>query len=276
MINQISDRVQLNNGSKMPWLGLGVFRVADGLEVENAVRAALETGYRSIDTAAFYGNESGIGKAIRESGIPRQELFLTTKVWNADQRARRVLEAIDESLERLGTDYVDLYLIHWPVPGFYQEAWKGLEKIYASGRAKAIGVSNFLVHHLEDLLPECQIIPAVNQVEFHPRLVQPKLLDFCQRHQIQVEAWAPLMRGQIFMEDTVQKLAAKYRRTPAQVILRWDLQHQVVTIPKSTRPSRIAENSQIFDFELSEEEMRALDGLDQGKRIGPHPDQVNF
>jgi methylglyoxal/glyoxal reductase len=276
MINHIRDRVQLNNGSQMPWLGLGVFRMTDEKETELAIRAALEIGYRSIDTATIYKNETSVGRAIRASGVPRQSIFLTTKVWNSDLRQQRVLAAFEESLARLAVDYIDLYLIHWPVSGYYQPAWKELEKIYASGRAKAIGVSNFTVHHLEDLLSECQIVPVVNQVEFHPRLFQPKLLDFCQRHHIQVEAWAPLMRGQIFTEDTVQKLAAKYRRTPAQVILRWDLQHQVVTIPKSTHPSRIAENAQIFDFELSEEEMCALDGLDQGKRIGPHPDQVNF
>ncbi|MBN1313449.1 MAG: aldo/keto reductase [Anaerolineae bacterium] len=276
MIGDIKDCAMLNNGLKIPWLGFGVFKISDGQEVEQAVKYALEAGYRSIDTAAAYRNERGVGKAIQESGIPREDVFLTTKLWNEDQRNKRTLKAFEESLERLGTEYVDLYLIHWPVKGFYQETWKAMEEIYQSGRAKSIGVSNFLVHHLEDILPDSQVVPAVNQIEFHPFLIQPKLLKFCQEHQIQVEAWSPLMQGQIITEPNVQKLAEKYHKTPAQITLRWDLQHEVVTIPKSTRSSRIAENAQIFDFELSQEDMNALDALDQGKRIGPDPDNFNF
>jgi diketogulonate reductase-like aldo/keto reductase len=260
----------------MPWLGFGVFKIEDGQQVENAVKTALETGYRSIDTATVYKNEAGVGKAIRESDIPRKDIFLTTKVWNDDQREKRILEAFEESLERLDTDYVDLYLVHWPVKGCYQETWPEMEKIYQSGRAKAIGVSNFQVHHLEDILSDCQIVPAVNQIEFHPYLLQPGLLTFCREHNIQVEAWSPLVKGKITTEQSVQKLAEKYGKTPAQIALRWDLQHEVVTIPKSVNANRIAENANIFDFELSQEDMEVVNALDQGKRIGPDPDNFDF
>jgi diketogulonate reductase-like aldo/keto reductase len=266
----------LNNGEEMPWLGLGVFQIEDGEPVERAVKAALEIGYRSVDTAAAYGNESGVGKAIRESGVRREEVFLTTKVWNDDQRGKRVVEAFEESLRRLDTEYVDLYLIHWPVKGCYQETWHEMEKIYNSGRAKAIGVSNFQVHHLEDILSSSEIVPAVNQIEFHPFLTQPELVEFCREHKIQVEAWSPLMQGRIITEQAVRKLAEKHHRTPAQITLRWDLQHEVVTIPKSARAGRIAENAQVFDFELSQEDMNALDALDQGRRVGPDPDDFDF
>jgi diketogulonate reductase-like aldo/keto reductase len=276
MITSITDCTLLNNGLTMPWLGFGVFQIADGQHVEHAVKTALEIGYRSIDTATVYRNESGVGKAIRESGIPREDIFLTTKVWNDDQRGKRILAAFEESLKRLDTEYVDLYLIHWPVKGCYQETWHEMETIYHSGRVKAIGVSNFQVHHLEHLLPDSQIVPTVNQIEFHPFLIQPGLLRFCQEHKIQVEAWSPLMQGQIITEQAVQKLAEKYHRTPAQITLRWDLQHEVVAIPKSTHSNRIAENAQIFDFELSQEDINVLDALDRGKRVGPDPDNFNF
>jgi len=276
MVGSIKDCARLNNGLQMPWLGFGVWQVKDGEEVQKAVRQALEIGYRSIDTAAVYGNERGVGQALRESGIPREEIFLTTKVWNDDLRARRTRAAFEESLQRLGTEYVDLYLIHWPVEGCYQEAWRVLENIYQGGCARAIGVSNFLAHHLEDLLRHSQIVPAVNQVEFHPRLVQPELLKFCQDHTIQVEGWSPLMQGQVANEPSIQELAERYHRTPAQVVLRWDLQHQVVSIPKSIHANRIAENAQIFDFELSQEDMNALDAQDQGKRTGPDPANFDF
>ena len=276
MINSMTDYTVLNNGVKMPWLGFGVFKVPDGQVVEDAIRKALEAGYRSLDTATIYGNERGVGNAMAASGIPRGEIFLTTKVWNDDQRAGRVMEAFEESLALLGTDYVDLYLIHWPVRGRYKETWTVLEEIYRSGRARAIGVSNFLVHHLEDLLADAEVVPAVDQVEFHPRLLQPDLLKFCREHGVQMEAWSPLMQGQIISEPRVQQLAAKYGRTPAQIVLRWDLQHGVVTIPKSVRAERIVENSQIFDFELAPEDVAALDALDENRRVGSHPDTFNF
>jgi diketogulonate reductase-like aldo/keto reductase len=276
MISNIKDCTLLNNGLKMPWLGFGVFKLSDGQEVERAVRYALEIGYRSIDTAAVYKNERGVGKAIRESGIPREDVFLTTKVWNEDQRKKRTLAAFEESLKRLEVEYVDLYLVHWPVKGRYQETWQVMEEIYQSGRAKAIGVSNFQIHHLEDILRNSHTVPSVNQVEFHPFLVQPELLRFCQSHQIQVEAWSPLMQGRIVTEQAIQKLAEKYQKTPAQITLRWDLQHKVVTIPKSTHSNRIAENARIFDFELSQADMNVLDALDEEKRIGPDPNNFNF
>lgn len=276
MINSIKDCTQLNNGVTMPWLGFGVFRINDGQDVERAIMYALETGYRSIDTATVYKNERGVGKAIRESGIPREKIFLTTKVWNDDQREMRTLLAFEESLKRLVTEYVDLYLVHWPVKGFYKKTWQDMEKIYQSGRARAIGVSNFQTHHLEDIMLDCQTTPCVNQIEFHPLLVQPDLLRFCQSQQIQVEAWSPLMEGQIVVEPIVQKLAEKYHKTPAQIVLRWDLQHEVVTIPKSTHSNRIAENAQIFDFEISLPDMNLLDELDEGKRVGPDPDSFDF
>jgi diketogulonate reductase-like aldo/keto reductase len=260
----------------MPWLGIGVYKVKEGQEVERVVGRALEIGYRSIDTASVYYNETGVGKAMRKSGIPRDEIFLTTKVWNDDLREKRTLAAFEESLERLGTDYVDLYMIHWPVKGFYEEAWQAMEEIYKSGRAKAIGVSNFLEHHLEDILRIGRVAPGVNQVEFHPYLIQPGLLDFCKHHKIQVQARNPLMLGQIVTDPTVMNLAEKYHKTPAQIVLRWDLQHEVVTIPKSVHSERIEENSKIFDFELSQSDMKVLDRLDAGKRLGSHPDHFSY
>ena len=276
MISSIKDCAVLNNGVDMPWLGFGVFQVKDGQEVEQAVTSALEIGYRSIDTAAAYRNETGVGNALRAINIPRDEIFLTTKVWNEDQRKQRTVAAFEESLERLQTDYVDLYLIHWPVEGYYQETWSAMQEIYASGRAKSIGVSNFMIHHLEDILSDGQIVPAVNQIEFHPYLVQPDLLQFCQDQTIRVEAWTPLVKGEIVNEPVAQRLGQKYGKTPAQIVLRWDIQHGVVTIPKSVRPQRMAENADIFDFELSKAEMKELDALDEGRRTGPNPYNFNF
>lgn len=260
----------------MPWLGLGVCRIDDGRAVEDSVQYALDVGYRSIDTATIYKNESGVGNAIQDSGVPREEIFLTTKLWNDDQRQKRAQAAFEESLTRLQVDYVDLYLLHWPVADCYKESWRELEEIYRSGRARAIGLSNFMPHHLDDLLPECEILPAVNQVEFHPRLVQKNLLAYCQRKKIQMQAWSPLMQGQVGTEQTILQLAEKYQKTPAQIVLRWDLQHEVVTIPKSITPDRIAENAKLFDFELSPEDMRILDALDVGRRLGPDPDDFDF
>lgn len=266
----------LNNGLKMPWLGFGVFQIEDGGSVESAVRTALDVGYRSIDTAAIYKNEAGVGQAIKDSGIAREDIFLTTKVWNDAQRDNSVAQAFEDSLERLGTDYVDLYLVHWPVANCYEATWKEMEKIYQSGRAKAIGVSNFQIHHLKDILATAEVVPAVNQVEFHPRLRQPELMQFCKDNKIQLEAWSPLMQGHLGEESEIVALAEKYGKTPAQIILRWDIQHEVVTIPKSATPSRIAENAQVFDFELSQDDMAVLDALDQGKRFGPDPDTFDF
>lgn len=276
MIKNINDSAVLNNGVKMPWLGYGVYLIEDGAEVQKSINKALEVGYRSIDTAAVYKNEIGVGMAIKESGIPREDIFLTTKVWNYDLRNKKISEAFEESLKKLNTDYVDLYLIHWPVKNFYLDAWMEMEKIYKSGRAKAIGVSNFMIHHLKDVLEICEVKPAVNQVEFHPLLVQPELLKFCKEQNIQMEAWSPLIQGQVTNINTIKKLSKKYDKSPAQIVLRWNLQHEVVTIPKSSKPHRIIENSQLFDFELSELDMDLLDTLNKVKRVGPDPNNFNF
>lgn len=272
----ITSKVKLNNGVEMPIFGLGVFRSEEGNEVENAVRIALENGYKSIDTAAIYMNERGVGKAIKASGIARDEIFLTSKVWNADQGYSSTFKAFDESLEKLQTDYLDLYLIHWPKGERSVETWKAMEEIYASGKAKAIGISNFLVHHLDSFLPFCIVIPAVNQVEFHPELIQPDLFDFCKEKGIQLEAWSPIMKGKVNEIPLMQALAAKYGKTPVQIVLRWDIQKDVVTIPKSVKPERIISNSDIFDFELNVEDMAKIDRLDCNKRIGGHPDFITF
>lgn len=275
-MNGLQDCATLHNGVKMPWVGLGVYKVKEGEEVKSTVRTALEIGYRHIDTAAFYENEEGVGQAIRESGIPREQVFVTTKVWNTDQGYETTLKAFDASLKKLGFDYVDLYLVHWPVKGKYKETYKALEKLYKDGYVRAIGVSNFQIHHLQDVLADCEIKPMVNQVEYHPRLTQKELLTFCRKNGIQLEAWSPLMRGEILTEPTIVEIGKKYGKTPAQVVLRWDLQHGVVTIPKSVTPARIKENADIFDFSLTDEEMKQIDALNLNKRVGPDPDNFNF
>ncbi|KJE28030.1 aldo/keto reductase family protein [Geobacillus kaustophilus] len=275
-MNGLQDCAALHNGVKMPWVGLGVYKVKEGEEVRSAVRTALEIGYRHVDTAAFYENEEGVGQAIRESGIPREQVFVTTKVWNTDQGYEATLKAFDRSLKKLGFDYVDLYLVHWPVKGKYKETYRALEKLYKDGYVRAIGVSNFHIHHLQDVLADCEIKPMVNQVEYHPRLTQKELHAFCRENGIQLEAWSPLMRGEILSEPTIVDIGRKYGKTPAQVVLRWDLQHGVVTIPKSVTPARIKENADIFDFSLTDEEMKQIDALNLNKRVGPDPDNFNF
>lgn len=265
----------LNNGVKMPWLGLGVFKTQDGEEVINAVKNAIAVGYRSIDTASYYNNERGVGQAIRECGVPREELFITTKVWNSDQGYEKTLKAFEESRKKLGLEYIDLYLVHWAVPDKYRETWKALIHLYQEGVVKAIGVSNHQIHHLKQIIEDTGVVPAVNQVECHPLLTQKELLRFCQQEGIQLEAWSPLIRGNLNSEILLN-LADKYGKTPAQIILRWDIQNEIVTIPKSVRKERIIENSQIFDFQLSPEDMQKIDSMNENKRLGPHPDQVNF
>lgn len=256
----------------MPVLGLGVWKTQEGSEVEQAVSFALENGYRHIDTAAFYRNEAGVGKAIKASGISREDIFITTKVWNEDQGYEKTIKAYERSLKLLDMDYVDLYLVHWPVRGLFPETWRALEDLYQQGKVKVIGVSNFLQHHLEALLPAVRIVPMVNQLEHHPYLVQKELQDFCRQRQIQFEAWSPLMQGGIFKIELLQALAARYGKTVAQIVLRWNIQNGIVTIPKSTNPERILENSQIFDFVLGDEDMQAIDALDRQHRVGPDPD----
>lgn len=276
MPKNLQDTTTLHNDVKMPWFGLGVFKVQEGSEVVESVKAALRNGYKSIDTAAVYRNEEGVGQAIKEAGIPREELFITTKVWNSDQGYETTLQAFETSMEKLGLDYLDLYLIHWPVAGKYKETWKALEKLYKDGRVRAIGVSNFHVHHLKDLMADAEIKPMVNQVEYHPHLAQTELLEFCKAEGIQMEAWSPLKQGELLSEPTIVEIAEKHKKSPAQVILRWDLQNEVVTIPKSVKEHRINENADIFDFELSADDMDRLNSLNKNERVGPDPDNFNF
>ncbi|MBO0330967.1 aldo/keto reductase [[Muricauda] lutisoli] len=275
-ITDLQGSFELHNGVQMPYFGLGVYLSKDGSEVINAVKEALNHGYRHIDTASVYDNEEGVGQGIRESNVDRNDMFLVSKVWNTDQGYDSTLRAFDASLERLGTDYLDLYLVHWPKGEISKETWKALEKLYKEKRVRAIGVSNFLQHHLEDLLTSAEIVPMVNQMEFHPYLVQQDLIDFCNSKGIQYEAWSPLMQGNIFDLDIMKDLASKYNKTIAQIVLRWDLQKGVVTIPKSSKKERIIANSDLFDFELSEDDVQLLDGLDRGKRFGPDPDNFDF
>lgn len=274
-IHSITDTTQLNNGVHMPWLGLGVWQVAEGQEVIQSVAYALKHGYRSIDTAAGYQNEAGVGEAVRESGIPREQLFITTKLANRDQGYESTLRAFEDSRSKLGLDYIDLYLIHWPGKDKFQETWRAFEKLYKEGLIRAIGVSNFKVHHLERLAESSDIVPAVNQVEFHPLLQQQELLSYCRQKGIQLEAWSPLMQGHLDL-PLIADLAQKYGKTPAQIILRWDLQLGVVTIPKSVREARIQENAGVFDFTLSDEDMQAIGSLNQDRRFGPDPDVLLF
>jgi diketogulonate reductase-like aldo/keto reductase len=275
-ITDIKGSFTLHNGVEMPYFGLGVYLSEDGTEVVNAVKWALDLGYRHIDTASIYQNEKGVGLGIAQSNVPREDVFLVSKVWNSDQGYDSTLRAYEASLKRLGTEYLDLYLIHWPVEGKFIDTWKALEYLYKTKRVRAIGVSNFMQHHLETLLTQAEIVPMVNQMEFHPYLVQQDLIDFCRANQIQYEAWSPMMQGKIFDIELFKELANKYKKTIAQIVLRWDLQKGVITIPKSSKKDRIMSNADIFDFELSKQDMDFLDGLDKGTRFGPDPDTFDF
>lgn len=280
MNNHIQAATTLHNEVNMPWLGLGVFKVEEGPELVHAVKTAIVQGYRSIDTAAIYANEEGVGDGIRvgirETGIKREDLFITSKVWNADLGYDATIQAFETSLTKLGLSYLDLYLIHWPVAEKFKEAWRALETLYREGKIKAIGVSNFQIHHLEELMEDASIMPMVNQVERHPRLTQKELLQYCQQKGIQLEAWSPLMQGQLLDNPLLQSIAEKYKKSTAQIILRWNLQNQVVIIPKSTKEHRIIENSNLYDFALSQEEMEQIDSLNQNERVGPDPDNFDF
>lgn len=265
--------VSLNTGAKMPAIGFGTWKIFPNGRAKHATEAALKAGYRLIDTARIYGNERGVGQAIRGSGVPRQEIFVTTKLWNNKQGFDSAHKAFNDSLKRLGLDFVDLYLLHWPVTGKRLDSWRALEEIYASGRARSIGVSNFTVRHLIELLENSNVLPAVNQVEFHPFLYkeQRELLEFCKQHNILVEAYSPLAHGHRLNDPLLAKIARKHGKSSAQIVLRWAIQHGTLPLPKSTNPERQSENLAIFDFLLSDTEMKAINGLSDDMRTCDDP-----
>ncbi len=278
MYTSIKDCVKLNNGTEMPILGYGVFLIKDNDETTDCVKNAIKHGYRSIDTAMIYGNEAGVGKAIKESGVKREDLFITTKLWNSDHGHDKALKAFKSSMELLMLDYLDLYLLHWPVPknNKYIETWKAIETLYSDGKVRAIGVSNFNISHLENIITQCNIVPAVNQVELHPWFSQAELLAYMKQKGIFAEAWGPLGQGALLDNATLMEIAKKYNKTVAQVIIRWDIQKNIITIPKSTKEDRIASNANVFDFELSEQDMETVNGLNKDHRIGPDPDEFDL
>ena len=267
----LSSTFTLRGGVSIPMLGLGVYQARPGTETREAVKAALELGYRHVDTASVYGNERDVAMGIEESKVPRGDVFITTKLWNDDHGYDAALKACDQSLARLGTDHLDLYLVHWPVEGLRHDTWRAMERILEEGKARAIGVSNYTVRHLDELLARCKVPPAVNQVEFHPFLFQRELLAYCTKHGIRLEAYAPLVKARRMEHKVVQRVARNHARTPAQILVRWCIEHEVVVIPKSVHRERIEENSDVFGFTLDAEEMRLLDGLDEGFRTSWDP-----
>jgi diketogulonate reductase-like aldo/keto reductase len=266
---------KLNNGLDMPRLGLGVWQSENGKETIDAIHWALDAGYRHVDTARIYRNEEAVGKAITTASVARDRIWLTTKIWNDDIRQKRTTEALEESLDRLQTDYVDLLLLHWPVDGS-MAAWQELERAVAEGKARSIGLSNFMETDLEEVLAVGDIVPAINQIEYHPYLVQAEAISACDEHDIVITAWSPLMQGNFLDEPLFAELGKDYDRTAAQIVLRWCLQNDVIVIPKSTNKDRIEENGQLFDFELREEDMVRIDELERGKRFGPDPRNFDF
>lgn len=267
----IESTIPLNNGVKMPRFGLGTFQTPPGTVTEDSVRWALEAGYRAIDTAAFYNNEAAVGKIVRSGIVPRDEVFVTSKVWVDDLGYEKTKAAFDASMQRLGFDTIDLYLIHWPVND-WQGGWRALEEIYQAGRVRAIGVSNFLQHHLEELLSFAEVRPTMNQFELHPFLQQHDLQNFCRQHEIQITSWAPLMKGRVLDVPELVEIGDQHSKNAIQVTLRWMLQTDIVTIPKSEKKAHIESNAEIFDFELSDEEIQTINGLARNERIGIHPD----
>ena len=261
----------MGDGRSIPMLGLGTY-LSHPAEVGQAVGRALDVGYRHIDTASFYGNEEAIGRAIRESGVARQEVFITTKVWNDEQGYDETLRAFEASTKRMGLDYIDLYLVHWPRPLLMEDTWAAMEDIRGSGGVRSIGVSNFLAHHLDRLASFANVMPVVNQIEFHPHLQSPAVLEACVRHGVMVEAWSPLKRGRLLDDPLLVEIAGRHGVTSARVIIRWLLQREIIAIPKSVTPERIAENADVYSFVLGDAEVDAIHGMDRDERIGPHPD----
>lgn len=283
-MNSVQDLITLHNGYKIPCVGLGVYRMSQGDDTKRAVLTALREGYRHIDTAAYYGNEKDVGDAIRESGIPREDIFVTTKVWNTERTYDKVLAACQTSLDALGLDYIDLYLVHWPAAkgttpdwkAVNDDVWRAMEDIYDKGLAKAIGVSNFKTHHLKALMESCSIVPMVNQIEYHPGFARWKTLEFCDEHDIQLEAWAPLGRGRVLDNPVLQQIAKKYDCTVAQVCIRACLQNNVIPLPKSTNPQHMKENADVFRFTISDEDMLKIADLPMMGYSGHDPDTVDF
>ena len=271
-IDSLSSTVTLSNGVEMPWFGLGVFRSGPGAETETAVRAAQDLGYRAVDTAMIYNNEADVGRALDP------ETFLTTKVWNSDQGYDSTLRAFDKSMKLLGREKLDLYLVHWPKPEHMRDTWRAMERLYEEKLCRAVGVSNFLVHHLEALSVHANVPPTVNQIELHPYLQEREVREYCRSQGIVVEAWSPIAKGQVVDDPVLREIGDAHGKSAVQVTLRWELQHGIVVIPKSANPERIASNADVFDFELSPEEMARIDTLDQAgeRRLGPHPDHVDF
>ena len=272
----LESTVPLHGSIDIPLLGFGVYKVPDGAAVEDAITSALGLGYRHLDTAALYRNERGVGRAIAASGINRSDLFITTKLWNSNQGYESTLAAIDKSLGKLGLDYVDLYLVHWPKPEHTEGTWRAMEEIQRSGKARAIGVSNFLPDHLDQLAETATVLPSINQVEFHPHLQSPELVAYCDDHDIVLEAWSPLKHGEIVDDPELRAIADAHGVTVPQVVLRWMLQRGIVTIPKSVTPSRIAQNVDLYGFELSEDEITTINTMDRADRVGPDPANFDF
>ncbi len=272
------DYQKLNNGVKIPVVGLGVFRMDNEKEAYNSVRKAIDLGYRHIDTAMIYENEEPVGKAIRESCVNRKDIFVTTKLWNEDIVKGNSQKALETSLKKLGVDYIDLYLVHWPIKDRYVSVWIEMEKLAATDKVRAVGVSNYMEKHLKEILDLHSLVPAVNQIELHPYLSQKGLVEFCTQHDIKIESWSPLCanKNNLLKEQVLIDLGEKYSKTPAQIVLRWNVDRGLIVIPKSSNPIRQAENLDVFDFKLSTEDMEKINNLNKDLRVGPHPDEVGF
>lgn len=279
MIQSLTDKVVFNNGIEIPGLGLGVFQIPNE-ETAEVVKTGIINGYRLIDTAQIYGNEKGTGEGIKEglkiTGLNREDLFVTSKVWNAHISKEEALNSFEESLKKLQLDYLDLFLIHWPGKDSFKESWLALEELYEAGKIRAIGVSNFEIHHLEELLSYAKVIPALNQIELHPKLSQKEIRDFCKQHDIKIQAWSPLMQGQLLDHPIIKEIAKKHKKSTAQIILRWDIEQEILLVVKSVHENRMLSNSDVFDFKLDNEDMERLNSLNQSLRSGPHPDEFNF